>query len=87
MSIKELNEISELELNKENIYRKIRNTECSTKIFGDCEICHKPVVEVYHQQIFRWGEYSDILKKKLSKLCFDNYGHLRCLESVWSNSH
>lgn len=81
----ELNTISEMELNKENVFRRIRNTECSSKIFGDCEICQKPVVEVFHQQLFRVGEYSDVLSKRLSKLCFDNYGHLKCLEIAWSN--
>lgn len=80
-----LNIIPELELNKGSVYRMIRNTECSSNILGDCEICNKPVVEVFHQQLYRLGDYSDILSKRLSKLCFDNYGHLKCLESAWLN--
>lgn len=59
----------------------IRDTECNSKIFGDCEICGKPVVQVHHQ--IRWKDtVHPITGEKCKRQISDAYGHYQCLLSV-----
>jgi siroheme synthase (precorrin-2 oxidase/ferrochelatase) len=59
----------------------IRDTECNSKIFGDCEICGKPVVQVHHQ--IRWRDVvHPITGEKGKRQISDAYGHYQCLLSV-----
>lgn len=59
----------------------IRDTECNSKIFGDCEICGKPVVQVHHQ--IRWKKtFHPILNVESKRQISDAYGHYQCLLSV-----
>jgi hypothetical protein len=59
----------------------IRDTECNSKIFGDCEICGKPVVQVYHQ--IRWKDtVHPFTGAKGKRQISDAYGHYQCLLSV-----
>lgn len=60
-----------------NIYT-IRDTECNSKVFGDCEICGKFVIQVHHQ--IRWKEIINPIKNNKSKIQIsDGYGHHNCL--------
>ena len=78
--------MNELKLNSEsklneNIVFTIRDTECNSRIFGDCEICGKPVVQVHHQ--IRWRKYFNKILKVESKIqVSDSYGHYSCLISA-----
>jgi hypothetical protein len=59
----------------------IRDTECNSKIFGDCEICGKPVVQVHHQ--VRWKDTINPITGEKGKIQIsDAYGHYQCLLSV-----
>ena len=85
--------LSESELNKSEpansdladvvgrVFFTIRDTECNSRVFGDCEICGKPVVQVHHQ--IRWKEtFHPILKVQSKRQISDGYGHYQCLLSV-----
>ena len=48
----------------------IRNTKQSSAVFGNCEICNKPVSEVWHQK-----------RMKGNIIISDGYGHKECLEN------
>jgi Leucine-rich repeat (LRR) protein len=87
MNINKLSNISELELNKNNLVRTIRNTECSTKIFGNCEVCKNEVVEVHHQVIKRDLGFNVDVGRNIFRLCYDHYGCIKCLQGVWDNCH
>lgn len=64
-----------------SVFFTIRDTECNSKIFGDCEICGKPVVQVHHQ--IRWKDtVHPITGKKGKRQISDAYGHYQCLLSV-----
>ena len=90
----EQNEIKSAEWRKKNLSKNsflynvsgsvsftIRDTECNSKIFGDCEICGKPVVQVHHQ--IRWKEtFHPILNVQSKRQISDSYGHYQCLLSV-----
>ena len=53
----------------------IRNTKQSSAVFGNCEICNKPVSEVWHQ------------KRMIgNRVISDGYGHRECLENIRSKS-
>ena len=53
----------------------IRNTNQSSAVFGNCEICNKPASEVWHQ------------KRMIgNSVISDGYGHRECLENVRSKS-
>ena len=66
---------------EDGIFFTIRDTECNSKIFGDCEICEKPVVQVHHK--IRWKEtFPPILNVPSKKQISDSYGHHQCLLSV-----
>jgi len=61
---------------KTTIYSfSIRNTNQSSAVFGNCEICNKPASEVWHQ------------KRMIgNSVISDGYGHRECLENVRSKS-
>lgn len=64
-----------------SIFFTVRDTECNSKIFGDCEICGKHVVQVHHQ--IRWKKtFHPILNVQSKKQMSDAYGHYQCLLSV-----
>ena len=64
-----------------SVFFTIRDTECSSKIFGDCEICGKPVIQVFHQ--IRWKKtLHPITGEKGKRQISDAYGHYNCLLSV-----
>ena len=53
----------------------IRNTNQSSAVFGNCEICNKPASEVWHQ------------KRMIgNRVISDGYGHRECLENIRSKS-
>lgn len=56
----------------------IRDTECNSKVFGDCEICNKIVVQVYHQKRYKESVHP-ITNKKHNVFINDCYGHYDCL--------
>tara|TARA_R110000782_G_C14514540_1_gene380318 strand:+ start:242 stop:457 length:216 start_codon:yes stop_codon:yes gene_type:complete len=56
----------------------IRDTECNSKIFGDCEICNKQVVQVFHQKRYE-VKINPITNKKNNHFITDCYGHYDCL--------
>ena len=91
--MRQIDLFSESELNKHepansvladvggSVFFTIRDTECNSKIFGDCEICEKPVVQVHHQ--IRWKKtFHPILNVPSKKQISDAYGHHQCLLSV-----
>ena len=53
----------------------LRNTKQSSSVFGNCEICNKPVSEVWHQK-----------RMKGNRIISDGYGHKECLENIRSRS-
>lgn len=57
---------------------KIRDTECNSKIFGDCEICNKQVVQVFHQKRYE-VKIHPITNKIYLNFITDCYGHYDCL--------
>ena len=64
-----------------SVFFTIRDTECNSKIFGDCEICGEPVVQVFHQ--IRWNDtVHPITGEKGKRQISDAYGHYNCLLSV-----
>lgn len=91
--MRQIDLISESELNKHeptnsvladvggSVSFTIRDTECNSKIFGDCEICEKPVVQVHHQ--VRWRKFFNPITGKIGKIQVSSgYGHYQCLLSV-----
>lgn len=56
----------------------IRDTECNSKVFGDCEICNKPVVQIYHQKRYK-EDLHPITNEKYNNFITDCYGHYDCL--------
>lgn len=57
---------------------ELKNTQQSSSILGNCEICGKPVVEVWHFTKFKVNIHP-ILKRELKIQSFDTYGHHRCI--------
>ena len=86
MNINELNNISELELNKGSFTRTIRNTECSTKVFGNCEVCNKEAVEIFHQVISKNLGFNKYVNRNITHHYSDQYGHIKCLQDVWDTT-
>jgi siroheme synthase (precorrin-2 oxidase/ferrochelatase) len=87
--MRQIDLFSDAELNKQeptnsvvgSVSFTIRDTECNSKIFGDCEICGKPVVQVHHQ--IRWKDTINPINGKKGKIQIsDAYGHYQCLLSV-----
>jgi siroheme synthase (precorrin-2 oxidase/ferrochelatase) len=87
--MRQIDLFSDAELNKQepsnsdvgSISFTIRDTECNSKIFGDCEICGKPVVQVHHQ--IRWKDTINPITGEKGKIQIsDAYGHYQCLLSV-----
>ena len=64
-----------------SIHFTIRDTECNSKVFGDCEICGKPVVQVHHQIRLK-DTIHPITGKKTKRQISDGYGHYQCLLAV-----
>jgi len=68
---------SELELNKKITFT-IRDTECNSRVFGDCEICNKMVVQIHHQ--IRYREFLNPITGVVGKIELSSgYGHYQCL--------
>ena len=59
----------------------IRDTECNSKVFGDCEICNKQVVQVFHQKRYELTTHP-ITKNPYKRFISDCYGHYDCLMKI-----
>ena len=59
----------------------IRDTECNSKVFGDCEICNKNAVQIFHQKRFELIKHP-ITNLPYEKFISDCYGHYSCLMEI-----
>jgi len=70
--------VSFINLKSTNMDYTLKNSLVSSLVLGNCEICGKAVVEVWHFCKFK-EFFNPVLKVNSTIQIFDIYGHFKCI--------